>query len=683
MINMRCRAPFFLYKTLQGSDTSFVEKLRRTHAQHARFRRDSKTVDTTFTLNHFAGPVTYSADKFLDKNRDALSPDLVGVLSESHNPLVVQLTSEISDGTNGERSRGQLTVGARFRDQLRDLINCLDQTHLHFVRCIKPNSLQQPFHFDAKLVLHQLRCCGILEVARIARAGFPTRYVHSDFAERYRLLLPGMEPGPLPQGMQPIDVCRDLVNHFKISDDMYQIGISRIFFRAGVLGQLEDHAARAARACLTMQSGWRMAVQRRSFVDSKKSCLIIQSHWRGRQARVAYLRLRACHAAATVLQAAIRTYMAQQRYRQQRNAACAIQMGWRRTQLERRIARRVEVANQARESAAAEATRIAAEERLERQRCQDDYEALLTEFGVDLSEVRDILTVWKMHEREIEDFLSNRTTVQTRDSTQEETIHRWQAQCAELQRRVDEYKDLESRASKLEIEVEELRDENAMLMESQTSALTSQEHEKAKRTSSVISVVAAAGPAPIAGHDARSYVSEDTVSIMSYEDREVAEDKVAESSFMRSIDAATTSPIASPIANDHERMAASFGRAGPAGAVAGLTAEFDKKTALFDDDASFILEVNEGISMAYGMDPHSEFHNLMARYKRWRKDFQVRLKMTNESLKRVHVGTLESSHSDDHCVSQSSSRQSEGSLTSRLVKLARGNRRKSGLTSAV
>jgi hypothetical protein len=28
------------------------------------------------------------------------------------------------------------------------------------------------------MVLHQLRCCGVLEVARIARAGFPTRYTH-------------------------------------------------------------------------------------------------------------------------------------------------------------------------------------------------------------------------------------------------------------------------------------------------------------------------------------------------------------------------------------------------------------------------------------------------------------------------------------------------------------------------
>ena len=70
------------------------------------------------------------------------------------------------------------------------------RTELHFVRCIKPNSAQVPDRFDAPLVLHQLRCCGVLEVTRIARAGYPTRYAHSAFAERYRVLLHGRKGGP-------------------------------------------------------------------------------------------------------------------------------------------------------------------------------------------------------------------------------------------------------------------------------------------------------------------------------------------------------------------------------------------------------------------------------------------------------------------------------------------------------
>ena len=68
-------------------------------------------------------------------------------------------------------------------------------TALHFIRCIKPNSQQVPSHFQPQLVLHQLKCCGVLEVTRIARAGYPTRYRHEQFAERYKVLLPAHGAG--------------------------------------------------------------------------------------------------------------------------------------------------------------------------------------------------------------------------------------------------------------------------------------------------------------------------------------------------------------------------------------------------------------------------------------------------------------------------------------------------------
>lgn len=57
------------------------------------------------------------------------------------------------------------------------------------MRCVKPNAAQVATKYDASLVLHQLRCCGVLEVTRIARAGYPTRYLHQEFADRYGILL--------------------------------------------------------------------------------------------------------------------------------------------------------------------------------------------------------------------------------------------------------------------------------------------------------------------------------------------------------------------------------------------------------------------------------------------------------------------------------------------------------------
>ena len=63
------------------------------------------------------------------------------------------------------------------------------------MRCIKPNNAQAAERFDAALVLHQLRCCGVTEIARVARAGFPTRYAHGEFAQRYATLLGHEAPG--------------------------------------------------------------------------------------------------------------------------------------------------------------------------------------------------------------------------------------------------------------------------------------------------------------------------------------------------------------------------------------------------------------------------------------------------------------------------------------------------------
>jgi len=61
----------------------------------------------------------------------------------------------------------------------------LESTTPHFIRCIKPNNLQSPESYEQGLVLQQLRCCGVLEVVRISRSGFPTRMSHQKFARRY------------------------------------------------------------------------------------------------------------------------------------------------------------------------------------------------------------------------------------------------------------------------------------------------------------------------------------------------------------------------------------------------------------------------------------------------------------------------------------------------------------------
>lgn len=68
--------------------------------------------------------------------------------------------------------------------QLFQLVQRLGNTRSHFIRCIKPNNSHSPGIYDQQLVLQQLKCCGVLEVVRISRSGFPTRMTHPKFARR-------------------------------------------------------------------------------------------------------------------------------------------------------------------------------------------------------------------------------------------------------------------------------------------------------------------------------------------------------------------------------------------------------------------------------------------------------------------------------------------------------------------
>ena len=61
----------------------------------------------------------------------------------------------------------------------------LRSTHPHFVRCIIPNETKTPGAMENPLVMHQLRCNGVLEGIRICRKGFPNRIQYGDFKQRY------------------------------------------------------------------------------------------------------------------------------------------------------------------------------------------------------------------------------------------------------------------------------------------------------------------------------------------------------------------------------------------------------------------------------------------------------------------------------------------------------------------
>lgn len=490
-------------------------------------------------------------------------------------------------------------------------------------------------------MLHQLQCCGVLEVARIARAGYPTRYLHADFVERYRLLLPGMQPNSaLPAGVTALDVATRLLAHFGVDQSLYQIGKTKIFFRAGVLGQLEDRAARVERAVLVLQSTWRMVGYRREFLRARAAVIAIQATWRGHKDRLYAAELRRRMAAATLIQAAMRGLLARKEYHRSRAAVLAIQAGWRWCRLNKRAYERSRVRIAAEAAAAAEEAARWVEE--------ESYEALKREFGVDGAYVREILAAWRDHGPEIEAFLTRGTSEEAANA------------------------ELRAYVGRLQAELDDLREESALLLQARAAALAAQvpRGKSPMASPEVISVVATTGPHP-AGEFGRidtawSHASDETVSIMSYSEPDGVTPLTG-----GTVGCSGDEPLSQPRQKQHSAVLAPvFGRAGPAGAVAALGAEMDKKAALFDDDAEFIREVHEGISVAPSMDPHVEIDKLLYRYKLWQRDFKSRLKATQASLKRLQTspGSGRDGRGGDHTPRH----KNDGGLTSRFMTFARG-----------
>ena len=226
----------------KATDKTFTEKLNDLWDRKTPKYRPSR-LSQGFILTHYAAEVEYSTDGWLEKNKDPLNDNITRLLAESSNRHIAGLfadCTESDDEYGGTRSRVKKglfrTVAQRHKEQLSTLMNQLHSTHPHFVRCILPNHKKRPKQFNAPLVLDQLRCNGVLEGIRIARTGFPNRLLFAEFRSRYEVLCKNMPKGYV-EGQQASEI---ILEKLGLDKAVYRVGLTKVFFRAGVLAELEE-----------------------------------------------------------------------------------------------------------------------------------------------------------------------------------------------------------------------------------------------------------------------------------------------------------------------------------------------------------------------------------------------------------------------------------------------------------
>ena len=235
----------------KASDKSFEDKLKDNllgkSAVFLKKQPGSRDKNAHFAIAHYAGVVNYNLTGWLDKNKDPLNDTVVDMLKKSENDLVVYLFRDHPGQPEGDagkkekggkkgKDKGFKTVSSAFKAQLDSLLATLNATDPHFIRCIVPNTNKTGI-VDSRLVLHQLTCNGVLEGIRICRRGFPNRTVYHDFKHRYIIMNPKKM---YAAGTDLKAGAKALLEEHESFDDKWRLGHTKVFFRAGTIGILEE-----------------------------------------------------------------------------------------------------------------------------------------------------------------------------------------------------------------------------------------------------------------------------------------------------------------------------------------------------------------------------------------------------------------------------------------------------------
>lgn len=312
LLDEQCRLP-------SGSEQAWSEKMFHSLVQPPfnKVFKKARFGNEKFVVSHYALDVEYTVNGFLEKNRDTVPDVQSETLKSSSNQFLLDILNVSHETSVERRPNGGIirknkkpTLGSIFKSSLIDLMKTINSTDVNYIRCIKPNDTKTSWEFDNLMVLSQLRACGVLETIKISMVGFQSKCTFTEFLKRFIILLPDSDnKHAFSKGkIKPIEIEKqltsELLDKFINKNELYQMGKTKIFFKSGVISELEIFKTDKVR----------------------ESAILIQKYLKGVDTRVKFKKLKL---ESIKLQSFFRGYLSRNEYHKKKVSLLKIQAVWR------------------------------------------------------------------------------------------------------------------------------------------------------------------------------------------------------------------------------------------------------------------------------------------------------------------------------------------------------------------
>ena len=139
------------------------------------------------------------------------------------------------------------------------------------------------------------------------------------------MLVPSDDWGPMIKNLEIKSLCSLILKKTINDEDKYQAGLTKIFFRAGMLAALESLRSDKLNSLVVLiQKNVRRRMAKKRYQEMRKAAITLQTWWRGILARRFVAKIRR-EVAALRLQTAVRRYLARGKFLGVRQARVHVQ----------------------------------------------------------------------------------------------------------------------------------------------------------------------------------------------------------------------------------------------------------------------------------------------------------------------------------------------------------------------